>query len=170
MKKLLFILLFIPFFSKSQSTVPGTGNYKYWTLPSTNTAGLPGTPGLYMLWNTDSTEIAVYDGTNWRYLTYNNSVIPVLRESVAISSAGTLTLSNFVNYIFTGSTTTWTLPTASATRFYRYKIKNEGSGNITINAAGSDHIYSTSSVTNITVAPGATVMLYNQDGSIWAQE
>ena len=76
------------------------------------------------------------------------------------SSAGSLTLSSFIQYIFTGSTTTWTLPPLNGNQGRSYHIKNTGSGNITLGVSGSDHIYDTSQVTSVTIAPGAVRTLY----------
>jgi len=87
-------------------------------------------------------------------------------ELITVSSAGTLTLGASVVYNFSGTTTTWTLPAISTTLNRVYKVKNRGSGNITLNRAGSDNIYNTSSVTTITITPGQACELRN-DGSFW---
>lgn len=82
---------------------------------------------------------------------------------LASSAAGTLTLTFSTDYIFTGSTTTWTLPALSAVysgRGSMITIKNAGSGNITLNsAAGGNDIYNTSAVNTLTIAAGTAVVL-----------
>lgn len=106
-----------------------------------------------------------YDGSTgtWRVLSKSGP-----SQSVT-SSAGTLTLDIFVDdYEFNGTTTTWTLPTSSTftgtTRFY---IKNQGSGNITLNAGGADNLYETYSVNTITIAAGASRIIF-WTGTIWS--
>jgi len=54
---------------------------------------------------------------------------------------------------------TFTLPALSTHPGKFIFIKNAGSGNLSVSRAGSDNIYNTSSVTSITVAAGADVML-----------
>lgn len=89
------------------------------------------------------------------------------------SSAGTLTLANAQEYIFTGTTSTWTLPalgvgTASAAVIYN--IKNAGSGDITLNSsAGGNDIYDTSAVNTITIPAGAARRLVG-NGTAWYVE
>jgi len=90
--------------------------------------------------------------------------------SVAVSSAGTLTLGNSHSYVFSGTTTTWTLPSVSGNTGVIYFIKNRGSGNITLNSsAGGNDIYDTSATSTITIAAGASKILQN-DGSFWLAE
>jgi hypothetical protein len=80
--------------------------------------------------------------------------------SMQESGAGTLTLDNqSVWYVFTGTTTTWTLPDRASNPRQIYYIKNAGSGNITLNRAGSDQIYDTSAVTSLTITPGSAIIL-----------
>lgn len=87
-------------------------------------------------------------------------------ELIVVSSASTLTLADACVYNFSGTTATWTLPAISATTNRVYKIKNRGSGSITLNRSGSDNIYNTSSVTSITITAGQACELRN-DGSFW---
>lgn len=75
--------------------------------------------------------------------------------------AGDATIANAsgVN-VYTGSGgNTWTLPALSTHPGKFLFIKNAGSGNLTVQRAGSDNIYNTSSVTSITVAAGADIIL-----------
>lgn len=116
----------------------------------------PGTDNLYDIGTSGA-------GGRWRTL-YANSVV----TRPIVSSIGTLTLSINTNfYSFTGSTTTWTLPALAAgtigTVFY---IKNRGSGSITLQRAGSDNLYTTTSVTSITIAAGASAIVWS-DASFW---
>lgn len=84
----------------------------------------------------------------------------------SVSSAGTLTLDATANcFVFSGTTTTWTLPAVSGTTNRTYFIKNRGSGSITLNAnAGATEIYDTSAVTSITITAGTARILIN-DGT-----
>lgn len=96
----------------------------------------------------------------------DNVTAPQVRTGTTVSSAGTLTLSTATNYIFSGTTTTWTLPGVGISG-RTYYIKNRGSGDITLNALGfSTTIYSTSAVATITIAAGASVILID-DGTFW---
>lgn len=74
--------------------------------------------------------------------------------------SGSATLANSVNNIYTGTGgDTWTLPSLTKWPGKLYLIKNAGSGSLTIQRSGSDNIYNTSSVTSITVAAGAAIIL-----------
>jgi hypothetical protein len=86
----------------------------------------------------------------------DSTVKKVSQISMTETSAGTLSLGTFTDYVFNGTTTTWTLPALSSNLNRVYHIKNAGSGNITLQRAGSDNIYDTSSVTSITIAPGGS--------------
>lgn len=67
--------------------------------------------------------------------------------------------------VFTGSSAkTWTLPAVSGNTGLALTIKNRGSASLTVDAAGSDGIYTTSAVTSTTVKPGSVLHLVN-DGS-----
>lgn len=80
-------------------------------------------------------------------------------DTLIESSAGTLTLAQRGDYVFNGTTTTWTLPALGSNFRTVYYIKNAGSGDITLNRAGSDNIYGTSSVTSYTVGAGTSIRL-----------
>lgn len=89
---------------------------------------------------------------------------------VTTSAAGTLILANSTHYVFTGTTTTWTLPAASGNTGVTYFIKNRGSGAITLNAnGGASEIYSTSGVATITINAGESFILAD-DGTFWDVE
>lgn len=85
-----------------------------------------------------------------------------------ITSAGTLTLSRgYSHYIFSGTTTTWTLPAVAGSTNVQYTIKNRGSGAITLNAAAAaNEIYDTSAVNTITIAAGASAIIVS-DGTFY---
>jgi hypothetical protein len=89
-------------------------------------------------------------------------------EGVSTSSAGTLTLDKTATvWVFTGTTTTWTLPAISGNTRLRYVVYNRGSGNLTLQRAGSDNLYAAgASVTSVTIAAGSSNAIIN-DGSFW---
>ena len=69
--------------------------------------------------------------------------------------------------IYTGTGgNTWTLPSLAIHPGKFIFIKNAGSGNLTVQRAGSDNIYETSSVTSITIAAGASRM-FAAGNSFW---
>lgn len=112
---------------------------------------------LYLSEEGDAVTIQVQGGNWWSILSLVRN--PNLYE---IGSAITMGSGLGYNYSFTGSSAiTWTLPLL--TYFQRtipFTVKNVGTATLTINAGGSDHIFTTSSVTSITVAAGASVKLY----------
>jgi hypothetical protein len=91
-----------------------------------------------------------------------------------VSAAGTSGLgqTNFA-VIVTGSTTqTLTLPAANlygANFSQPVFIKNESSGVVTVQRAGSDTIYTTASVTSFTLAAGTSAMLVADGVSKWSR-
>jgi lysophospholipase L1-like esterase len=109
--------------------------------------------------------ILIPDGTNW--LPMAGAMNPATNFRVVVSAASTLTLDRTGTvFVFTGTTTTWTLPALANNTGLAYRIKNRGSGAITLQRAGSDNIYDTSSVTSISIAAGASREIIN-DGSFW---
>lgn len=121
--------------------------------------------------NTNSNILAFINTGSEKMLlapTYTEFKVPV-KYSVITSSAATLSLtSNTASvYVFTGSTTTWTLPTVSGNTGREIIIKNRGSGNITLNSnAGGNDIYNTSAANTISVTPGSSLVLIN-DGTYY---
>jgi len=92
---------------------------------------------------------------------------PTAISTSTVSAAGTLTLDrNASLFVFTGTTTTWTLPALATNVGLTYRIKNRGSGDITLQRAGSDQLYTTAAVTSITIAAGASAAIIN-DGTYW---
>lgn len=106
---------------------------------------------------------------------YAKTIAPgffITNSAVTSSSAGTLTLAFGKDYVFTGSTTTWTLPALSATNSTRndiITIKNAGSGNITLNSNTGSTIYDSSLVSSITIAPGAAVKLVQNNSAFYKE-
>lgn len=86
--------------------------------------------------------------------------------SQSVSAAATLTLTNHDYYVFSGTTTTWTLPAASLSGNRAYIIKNRGSGNITLNSNSGSEIYTTVAAASTTIAPGASLTIIC-DGTFW---
>lgn len=69
--------------------------------------------------------------------------------------------------IYTGAGgNTWTLPVLSIHPGKFLFIKNAGGGNLTVQRAGSDNIYTTTSVTSFTIAAGASTILW-AGSSFW---
>jgi hypothetical protein len=126
----------------------GAGSGGNYTVVNTN--GVVGAlaKGL-MIIDTTVSQLNVYNGTNWT-------------GDVTVSSAGTLTLKHGGDYIFTGTTATYTLPAVSTTILGRQngiKIKNRGSGSITLNSNAGSTIYNTAAQSTITIVAGAAVEL-----------
>lgn len=88
-------------------------------------------------------------------------------ESVSTSTT-TLTLNATVGvYTFTGSSpATWTLPAVSGNKDRQIIVKNRGSATITVQRAGSDNLYTTTTATSISVTAGDWAKLIN-DGTYW---
>lgn len=121
----------------------GTGTGASFLVTST------GSPG-NMHYDSASHQISVDNGNN------------IIAGVITSSSASTLSLQYGGDYIFTGSTTTWTLPVIVSNikgRQNSILIKNRGSGSITLNAASGSTIYTTSAVSTITIVAGAACEL-----------
>ena len=104
----------------------------------------------------------VSDGTDW-------SVSPIMERTSTTSAAGRLDLTTSSLYVFTGTTTTWTLPTIAGNTNRVFYIKNRGSGAITLNTnAGGNEIYTTSAVNTITINAGESELLWN-DGTYFLE-
>jgi hypothetical protein len=85
--------------------------------------------------------------------------------SNTLSSAGALTLTTSGDYTFNGTTTIWTLPAISGNTNVTYFIKNRGSGAITLNSnAGGNDLYTTTSVSTLTIQPGNGFRIHNDSG------
>lgn len=89
-------------------------------------------------------------------------------SSGVVSSAATLALDvTKEGQVFTGTTSTWTLPVIAANTWKRLYLKNRGSGTLTINAnGGTNTIFTTSAVSTFSLNTGESVILLN-DGVYW---
>lgn len=96
----------------------------------------------------------------------NSNFGGTLSYATTVSSAGTLTIGSSIVYIFSGTTTTWTLPAVSGTTGRVYFLKSRGSGNITLNSNSGSEIYDTAAQTGITIIPGQAIILIS-DGTYW---
>jgi hypothetical protein len=85
-------------------------------------------------------------------------------RTLTVSSSGSLTLNYSTDYVYTGTTTTWTVPAISSSNTGASKIIrviNRGSGNLTINGnGGASSIYDGGSPSpTLILAPGATITM-----------
>lgn len=89
--------------------------------------------------------------------------------TVNTTSSGTFAISSTTvgTIFFIGSTSTFTLPSIASSSGLTITVKNKGSGNITL-SAGAGSIYTTTTVSSVTVIPGATWIGEN-DGVNWSQ-
>lgn len=85
------------------------------------------------------------------------------------SSAGTLSLATtYTHYVFTGTTSTWTLPPVSGTTGHVFYIKNRGSGTITLNSDTGNTLYTTTATNTVAINAGESLMLLS-DGTYYLQ-
>lgn len=107
------------------------------------------------------------DSGDGGFITGSLTVNAEANVSVNVSSAGTLTLGANVAYVFSGTTTTWTLPAVGAATGRTYLIKNRGSGNITLNTSGGGNdIYDSAATNSLTITPGTAIRLVS-DGTFF---
>lgn len=135
-------------------------------------AGTAGTASLKMdqgsLLSTPEAGAVENSGRNlyWTEQAGNREIIS--RVSMKLVSAGTLTMDSdvgaFTHYIFTGTTSTWTLPTTKVVNEV-IKIKNRGSGTITLNSGASD-IWNTSATNTLAITANSAYELL-WDGTYW---
>lgn len=72
---------------------------------------------------------------------------------------------NFMAYTATGTTNTWTAPDVTNANGKFIFIKNQGSGNLTINSfAGASDFYTSSAVNVLTVSAGNAILLVGGNG------
>ncbi len=88
-----------------------------------------------------------------------------LEESIIEDATSTLNFTTSPNYVFTGTTGTWTLPDLSLSNKRVYHVKNAGSGNLTIDTAGGN-IYNSASVTTFTLLPSES-RTFKAGASFW---
>jgi hypothetical protein len=103
---------------------------------------------------TARTTILYHDGTG--YVRVNTDV-----QTFTETSVSSLTLSTPGDYVNTDVNpgTAWTLPSLANSRGLKYFIKNAGANNLTINRAGSDQIFTTTTATSVVVTPGSSLIL-----------
>ena len=101
------------------------------------------------IYNTTTNRKNVFNGVNW--------------PDFLVSSAATLTLKHNGDYIFNGTTSTWTLPAINAGLVGRENgvyIKNRGSGAITLNTnGGTNTVYSTLAISTLIINAGESYFL-----------
>ena len=128
---------------------------------TSNTAPLKYTSGTSL--TTPEAGAHEYDGTKF-YCTNSSAVRReiVVASPIIISTASTLTLDYATDYVFNGSTATYTLPAISSIltgRAWHITIKNRGTGSITLNSDAGSTIYSSSAVGTYTINAGDAVTL-----------
>lgn len=107
---------------------------------------------------TAGTGITITNGAGAVTITDNGN------ESVTTTSAGTFAPSASGHYVFTGTTSTWTLPAVSGTSGRVMFIKNRGSGTVTINTtAAANEIYSSSAVNTYALTAGSAIILVSDN-------
>lgn len=104
-----------------------------------------------------------------------NSVGDALRamaNTVSTSSAGSVAMSTaFKTYIFTGTTSTYTLPAVSGSSGVRYIIKNAGSGALTLNTtAAANEIYDTALTNSVVLAASESITLFSNGTAYYVIE
>ncbi len=92
-------------------------------------------------------------------LTPYAGVLKVTRDAGA-----TLTIDGPGAWIHTGTGATWTLPDMAAGEGWALELKNRGSGDLVVQCAGSDEIWTTTNVTSITLKPGQVSGLRSDGG------
>lgn len=121
-----------------------------WALKSTGNLWVTGNMGL---------------GTSSPVATFHNNGSSAFASTV--TSAGTLTYNKtFTQVVFTGSTTTHTLPAISGNTGLYYYGYNRGSGMLTLTLAGTNIYYNAQNVGSVAVPAGYYYYLYN-DGTYW---
>jgi len=120
------------------------------------------------LLSTPEAGVVEYNGTNF-FTTAAGATRAVMEKTrVSTSSAGTLTLSAEISdYVFTGTTSTWTLPAVSGSANTKWYLKNRGSGTVTVSTtAAANEIYTTSAVNTYALTAGSAIMIVS-DGSFF---
>lgn len=125
-----------------------------------------GTTSATITVNPGESVMIVDDGGYWFVM--GGASLPAVYRKTFVSSAGSATLSRaYSAYVFTGvGATTWTLPALASNTGLEFYGKNRGSGDITLQRAGSDQLYDTAAVNSITVTPGSSFHVLN-DGTYW---
>jgi len=125
------------------ASVGGTGSGAAYTVATLNT----GVKGLQVT-DTSQSNLSVYNGINW--------------SGLISTSLSTISILHGTDYVFTGSTSTFTMPVANASivgRQNAIEIINKGSGSITLNSGTGSQLYTTSAQSSITIIAGASARL-----------
>jgi len=88
--------------------------------------------------------------------------ISLVSSNIVVSGSSALSLNYNSDYVFTGTTTTWTLPAVSlgtTGKANEIRIKNRGTGAITLNTASGATIFDTSLVSTIIINSGEAVTI-----------
>jgi lysophospholipase L1-like esterase len=109
------------------------------------------------------TAVLVPAGSSWDVLFLS----PTVTKRVTVQAGATYTLTREMALaVASGSTATWTLPAVAGHEGVEFLIKNRGSGDLTVQCAGTDKLYTTAQIDNVTVTPGSTLRLIC-DGVLW---
>lgn len=111
-----------------------------------------------------------FDGTDL-YFTHSTTArgrVAVWRVTVTNNASETMQ-PTFSDWVFSGTTATWTLPAISGNTGVKFFIKNRGSGNLTIQSNSGSQIYDVAAVASIIVLPGESRILLN-DGTYFLVE
>lgn len=85
--------------------------------------------------------------------------------NVNVVSGSTTITNSFNTWVYTGTGgDTWSAPIVSGNTGNSWRIKNRGSGSITLNRQGSDNLYTSAATTTLTVNPGESYELID-DGT-----
>lgn len=139
-----------------------TNGFK-WLISGTVTDGSGSSMAYFR--NSTSYILQAESGSAWRVIASSGDVTGVIESSAASITP----LGGNSYYVFNGSTSTWTLPSLSGNQGRVYRLKNAGSGNLTIAVSGSDNIYDTSGVTTLTITPGSSRVIV-AGSSFWYAE
>jgi len=102
----------------------------------------------------------------WKIQLPNASGVLALALSNVTSSAGSLTISSPGYYTFTGTTSTWTMPSIASSVGYFIRVINQGSGSVTMTAGTNEFWDGGASSTTFPVISTLTVAFYN-NGTNW---
>ena len=118
---------------------------------------------------TDYTANTLTAGSGIAITNGSGSITIAARATVSVSAASSLALNtSSTDYIFSGTTATWTLPAISGNTGVQFFIKNRGTGILTVNSnVGGNDLYTTSAVSSLTVNPGEAFFLLN-DGTYYS--
>lgn len=109
-----------------------------------------------LVWNPTSKQVSIKAvGSSGSIGEWDGSV-----TGTTFSATSTTINSGAVQWTFTGSSpATFTLPARTSSVNQFYLIKNIGSDDLTVAAAGTDDIYTTTTVSSFIVGPGESVMV-----------